>query len=144
MKSKVFVKIDSQNHIICCDGGYTIGNIENIDEWILIDEGYGDRYNLCQGNYFDKPIITDDGAYQYKLLDGKPVECSAEEIAEQEEANKPKTIAPRNIIMGEYITIDGVLYKATENIPNGASIITGQNAVVTTVEEQLYEMTKGE
>lgn len=53
-------------------------------------------------------------------------------------------VAPRNIMVDEYITVNGVLYKATTNIPNGASIITGQNAVVTTVEEQLYEMTKGE
>lgn len=53
-------------------------------------------------------------------------------------------VAPLNITSGEYITVNGVLYKATTNIPNGASIITGQNAVVTTVEEQLYEMTKGE
>lgn len=53
-------------------------------------------------------------------------------------------VAPRNVTEGEYITVNGVLYKATENIPNGANIITGQNAVVTTVEEQLYEMTKGE
>lgn len=53
-------------------------------------------------------------------------------------------VAPRNITKGEYSTVNGVLYKATENIPNGANIITGQNAVVTTVEEQLYEMTKGE
>lgn len=53
-------------------------------------------------------------------------------------------VAPRNIMVDEYITVNGVLCKATTNIPNGASIITGQNAVVTTVEEQLYEMTKGE
>ena len=53
-------------------------------------------------------------------------------------------VANRNLMKGEYITVDGVMYKATANIPNGASIITGQNAVVTTVEEQLYEMMKGE
>lgn len=53
-------------------------------------------------------------------------------------------VAPRNIVAGEYITIDGVLYLVTENIPNGEYIIVGQNAVVTTVEEQLYELTKGE
>ena len=78
------------------------------------------------------------------MVDGVPVECTAEEIKAQEEVNKPKTIAPRNIVKGEYITVNGVLYKATANIPNGEPIITGQNAVVTTVEEQLYEMTKGE
>ena len=53
-------------------------------------------------------------------------------------------VAPRNIAEGEYITVDGVMYKATASIPNGERIIAGQNAVVTTVEEQLYELTKGE
>ena len=43
--------------------------------------------------------------------------------------------APRNILAGEYVTIEGVLYKATENIPNGEPVIVGQNAVKTTVEE---------
>jgi FKBP-type peptidyl-prolyl cis-trans isomerase 2 len=61
---------------------------------------------------------------------------------------KPKenahVVAPCNILIDECITINGVMYKAIENIPNGASIITGQNAVITTVEEQLFEMTKGE
>jgi hypothetical protein len=43
--------------------------------------------------------------------------------------------APRNITAGEYITVNGILYKATSNIPNGEPIITGQNAVETTIEE---------
>lgn len=32
--------------------------------------------------------MTMSDAYHYKLVDGKPVECAAEEIAAQEEANK--------------------------------------------------------
>lgn len=52
-------------------------------------------------------------------------------------------MSSRNILEGEYITLDGVLYKATMNIPNGEPIIIGQNAVVTTIEQQLYEL-KGE
>lgn len=51
--------------------------------------------------------------------------------------------APHNILAGEYVTIEGVLYLATENIPNGEPVIVGQNAVQTSVEEQLYAM-KGE
>ena len=51
--------------------------------------------------------------------------------------------APHNIEAGEYVTIEGVLYLATENIPNGEPIIVGQNAIQTSVEEQLYAM-KGE
>ena len=58
-------------------------------DWVEIDSGYGDKYHHAQGNYFQEPIITDGVAYRYKLVDGKPVECTAEEIAEQAEANKP-------------------------------------------------------
>ena len=57
--------------------------------WTEIGRGYGDKYHHAQGNYFPKPILTDGGAYRYKLVDGQPVECSAEEIAAQEEALKP-------------------------------------------------------
>ena len=56
--------------------------------WTEIDSGYGDKYHHAQGNYFPHPIITDGGAYRYKLVDGKPVECTAEEIAAQEEVIK--------------------------------------------------------
>ena len=73
-----------------------------------------------------------------------------EEIAKKEAYNGEYTIvddgvvehitAPHNILAGEYITIEGVLYKATENIPNGEPIIVGQNAIITTIEEQLYEL----
>ena len=57
--------------------------------WTEIDSGYGDKYYHAQGNYFPEPIYTDGGAYRYKLVDGKPVECTAEEIEAQEEALQP-------------------------------------------------------
>lgn len=38
-KSKVYIKVDEFDRIVGCDGGYSIGNIKNIDDWILIDEG---------------------------------------------------------------------------------------------------------
>lgn len=77
-----------------------------------------------------------------------------EEIAKREAYKGEYTIvddskyhritAPHNILEGEYVTIGGVLYKATTNIPNGEPVIVGQNAIVTTMEEQLYELMKGE
>ena len=88
-KSKVYVLPDSSGYITRIDGGYTIGNIKDFTDWVLIDEGHGDRFNLCQGNYFSQPIVTDGGAYRYKLVDGVPVECTPEEIAQQEEALQP-------------------------------------------------------
>lgn len=89
-RSKVYVLLNSEGYITRIDGGYTIGNITAPENWVLIDEGAGDRYNLCQGNYFPQPIITMGGAYRYKLVDGKPVECTAEEIAAQEAALQPE------------------------------------------------------
>ena len=53
-------------------------------------------------------------------------------------------VAPRNVVAGEYITVNGTLYKTLVNVPSGEPIITGQNAVETTIEEQLHELTKGE
>ena len=137
----VYVKNNSNGHIVAVNSS---AFVTDTADWLEIDSGYGDRYHHAQGNYFPKPIYTDGGAYRYKLVDGKPVECTAEEIKAQEEVRKPKTIAPHNITEGEYITVGDTLYKATANIPNGTPIVTGQNAVVTTVEEQLYELTRGE
>ena len=57
--------------------------------WTEIDRGYGDKYHHAQGNYFPESIYTDGGAYRYKLVDGAPVECTDDEIADQEEALKP-------------------------------------------------------
>lgn len=79
-KSKVYVLPDAEGRITRIDGGYTISNIKDFTNWVLIDEGYGDRYNLCQGNYFDKPIMDDRGIYRYKLVDGKTVERTQEEM----------------------------------------------------------------
>ena len=82
----VYVKTNASGYITAVNSSAflpdTIG-------WTEIDSGYGDKYHHAQGNYFPQPIITDGGAYRYKLVDGKPVECSPEEIAAQEEALKP-------------------------------------------------------
>ena len=60
--------------------------------WVAIDKGFGDKYHHAQNNYFDQPIRTKSGVYRYKLVNGKPVECTGEEIAAQEEANKPEVV----------------------------------------------------
>ena len=79
-KSKVYVLPDAEGRITRIDGGYTLSNIKDFADWVLIDEGYGDRYNLCQGNYLDKPLYDDRGVCRYKLVDGKPVERTQEEM----------------------------------------------------------------
>lgn len=78
-KSKVYVQVDNQSRIIRCEGGYTTP--ADLTGWVQIDEGVGDRYNLCQSHYFPGGIYTTDGIPWYKLQDGKALERTEEEIA---------------------------------------------------------------
>lgn len=78
----VYVKNDSSGRIIAVNSSSFLSDTTG---WIEIDRGFGDKYGHAQGNYFQTPICTDDGAFRYKLADGKVVECSTEEVAEQVE-----------------------------------------------------------
>jgi hypothetical protein len=84
---EVYIKTDSDGYIIAVNSS---AFLDDTTGWVKIDEGTGDRYHHAQGNYFPLPLITEGGAYRYKLTDGMPVECTAEEIAEQEEALRPE------------------------------------------------------
>ena len=75
-KNRVLVRTDSENRVTDINSsGFTDG-----DGWIQIDEGYGDKYHHAQNNYLDKSIMDERGIYRYKLVDGKPVERTAEEM----------------------------------------------------------------
>ena len=82
---EVYVQTNENDYITAVNSSAFLTDTSG---WIKIDEGYGDKYHHAQNNYFDKPIFTESGVYRYKLVDGKAVECTAEEIAEQE-ANIP-------------------------------------------------------
>lgn len=77
----VYIKTNSEGYIIAVNSS---AFLTDITEWMEIDSGYGDKYHHAQGNYFIQPIMTMDGAYRYKMVDGVVVACTAEEIAEQE------------------------------------------------------------
>ena len=64
MKSKVYIQVDSDGRILRCEGGYTTP--ADLTGWIEIDEGTGDKYNLCQSHYFDGGLYTMDGIPRYK------------------------------------------------------------------------------
>lgn len=77
-KSKVYVQTDGQNRIFRCEGGYTTP--ADLTGWVQIDEGTGDRYNLCQSHYFEGGLYTSDGIPRYKLQDGAAVERTEDEL----------------------------------------------------------------
>ena len=86
MEYIVYVKTNSSGYITAVNSSAFLTDATG---WTEIDSGYGDKYHHAQGNYFHHSIVTDGGAYRYKLVDGVPTECTAEEIAAQEEALKP-------------------------------------------------------
>ena len=55
--------------------------LDDATGWVQIDEGDGDRYMHAQGNYLPKPLMDEQGRYRYKLVDGKVVERTPEELA---------------------------------------------------------------
>lgn len=145
IKSKVYIQIDTQTRITRCEGGFTMGNIDNVAEWILVDEGEGDKYNLCQSMYFDPPLYTEDGIPQWKYMDGLTILRSLAEIeADRKAARMAAYAVNRNVSAGELITVNGQLYKAISNIPNGGYVIEGQNIIKTTYEAELLALQKGE
>ena len=82
----VYVKVNESGYITAVNSSAFLTDFTG---WTEIDQGQGDKYHHAQGNYLPGPLMTDGGAYRYKLVNGKPVECTSEEIQEQEEANKP-------------------------------------------------------
>lgn len=85
-KSKVYVLLDERNRVLRCEGGYTMSNIDDVSKWTYIDEGTGDRYNLCQSHYLDGGLYTHDGLLRWKYEGGACVLRSEEEIAADRDA----------------------------------------------------------
>lgn len=83
-KSRVFILVDDNNRITRIEGEYTLP--QDLTNWILIDEGYGDRYNLAQSHYLDKGLATEDGIYQYKYVNETVTERTEQEIEADREA----------------------------------------------------------
>ena len=63
-KSKVYIQTDTEGRILRCEGGYTTP--ADLTDWIEIDEGIGDKYNLCQSHCFEDGLYTMDGIHRYK------------------------------------------------------------------------------
>ena len=77
-KSKVYIQTDTDGRILRCDGGYTTP--ADLTDWTEIDEGSGDKYNLCQSHYFDGGLYTVDGIPRYRWDGTQAVERTEEEL----------------------------------------------------------------
>ena len=85
-QSKVYIQTDTEGRIIRCDGGYTTPS--DLTGWTEIDEGTGDKYNLCQSHYFSGGLYTMDGIPRYRWDGTQAVERTEEEL-EEDRAARP-------------------------------------------------------
>lgn len=85
-QSKVYIQADDAGRIVRCEGGYTTP--ADLTGWIEIDEGTGDKYNLCQSHYFDGGLYTIDGIPRYKW-DGSMAVLRTEDELEEDRAAFP-------------------------------------------------------
>lgn len=108
---KVYVKTDTHGRIVRCEGGYTTPL--DLAGWALIDEGAGDKYNLCQTHYFPGGLTRHDGTHRYIYApDLSPAyrEATAEELeaerAEIEAARVPVGPTPEQIMQQQITDLE--------------------------------------
>lgn len=107
-KSRVYVLCDDQNRVTRLEGEYSLP--ADLTGWVLIEEGEPcDRLNLAQSHYLDKPLY-DGAVLRYKLVDGKVVERTAEEI----EADKAKLPKPEPSVSERVTELEEQLATADE------------------------------
>lgn len=73
----VYVRTDEKGYIVAVNSSAFLSDTSG---WTEIDRGYTQRHHHAQGNYLPGPLMDERGVYRYKLVDGKPVERTAEEM----------------------------------------------------------------
>lgn len=91
---KVYAKADSAGCITAINSDAFLADTT---DWAQVDEGEGDRYHHAQGNYLPGPLVTYEGVYRYKLVGGKAVERTADEIQADIDAIPPPPPDPLQV-----------------------------------------------
>lgn len=73
----VYVKVDDDGRIVNINSD---AFQHDLDDWTKIDEGYTQRYHHAQSSYLPNRIRDERGICRYKLVDGKPVERTQEDM----------------------------------------------------------------
>lgn len=75
---KVYAKTNENGIITAINSSAFLSDTSS---WTEIDEGEGDKYRHAQNNYLSAGLTDENGIFNYKLTDGKPVLRTAEEKA---------------------------------------------------------------
>jgi len=132
----VFVRVNADGYVTDVDSDAFITDPSN---WFKVDEGRGELYKYARVNYCPKGLYV-DGFYNYKLVGGVVVYAPQIEPAEDHNEISPVEqfyVASRTYYPGDLVTVQSRLYEVTSPIPDGCSIIIGQNVAETTLAEYL-------
>ena len=106
---KVLVRVDDAGRVVEINSS---AFITNTDGWVEIDHGEGDAFHHAQGNYFPHPIMDERGVYRYKLVDGKPIERTQEEMDADYTPPEQKPTTEQRVDALETTTDDIILMMA--------------------------------
>lgn len=106
---KVLVRVDDAGRVVGINSSAFITNTEG---WVEIDSGWGDKYHHAQGNYLPLPLMDERGIYRYKLVDGKPIERTAEEMDSDYTPPEQKPTTEQRVDALETTTDDIILMMA--------------------------------
>ena len=73
----VLVRVDDAGRVVAINSS---AFVTDMGGWVEIDSGFSDRHHHAQGNYLPLPLMDERGVYRYKLVDGKVVERTQEEM----------------------------------------------------------------
>lgn len=105
----VYIKTDNTNRITAIDSSAFLPDTTG---WTEIDSGYGDKYHHAQGNYFPQPIMDERGICRYKLVNGRPVERTQEEMDADYTPTEIKPTTEQRVDALETTTDDIILMMA--------------------------------
>lgn len=72
----VYIMTDSSQNITAINSSAFLDDVSN---WVQIDEGIGDKYHHAQGHYLEEGLTDENGCYNYKLVSGAITERTDEE-----------------------------------------------------------------
>ena len=124
-KSKVYIQTDTEGRILRCEGGYTTP--ADLTGWIEIDEGTGDKYNLCQSHYFDCGLYTMDGIPRYRW-DGAAAILRTDEELEADRATIPEP-KPSKTVEDRLTALEADAEQAAQDRAALALLLTGEETV---------------
>lgn len=132
----VYVQINIDSYVTAIESNAFLDDITN---WLKVDEGTGELYKYARVNYCPKGLTT-DGGYNYKLVDGAVVYAPQQEQPEDHNEMSSQEeffIASRKYVPGELISIQGRMYEVISIILAGGKINPGSNVQEITLEQYI-------